>query len=367
MEAEATQIETINEEFSLDEKISIYERALEKGSFIEHRELGEIPLLNKDEEIEFAKRIENGGKKFKEYFLIANLGLVTMVAKDFYKKNSKEYNFQEKCLMQEGAIGLMFAINKFDYKEGYRFSTFAVLCIEQKIRREANNQGRSIRLPEGFARQLWEFKKRYHEYYKEFVTEPTIEEMAEKMDITTKKAQFLQEQLEQTILSIDKPLSNEYGEFNWNDIIQDRNFGIPEEIVLKKIYSEEIIQIIEKLEPREKYIIKKRYGFSNSEPKSLDAIGKKFGLTRERIRQIEERALDKIKIRLIQQEPLMIEEVLNKFSEKEKGVLKTIFNVKNNISKRKIGEIYGLTTNEVKKLERKGLKEIVGHYIKNMT
>jgi len=337
MEAEATQIETINEEFSLDEKISIYERALEKGSFIEHRELGEIPLLNKDEEIEFAKRIENGGKKFKEYFLIANRGLV------------------------------MFAINKFDYKEGYRFSTFAVLCIEQKIRREANNQGRSIRLPEGFARQLWEFKKRYHEYYKEFVTEPTIEEMAEKMDITTKKAQFLQEQLEQTILSIDKPLSNEYGEFNWNDIIQDRNFGIPEEIVLKKIYSEEIIQIIEKLEPREKYIIKKRYGFSNSEPKSLDAIGKKFGLTRERIRQIEERALDKIKIRLIQQEPLMIEEVLNKFSEKEKGVLKTIFNVKNNISKRKIGEIYGLTTNEVKKLERKGLKEIVGHYIKNMT
>jgi RNA polymerase sigma factor (sigma-70 family) len=369
MEAEAKQIEINNKYFSLDEKIEIYEETLQKCSFDPETELPKIPLLTKNEEIEFAQKIEEGNERYKDYFLLANLRFVAKKANDYYQVTSKKHNLEKRDLFQYGTIGLMKAIEKFDYKKGNRFTTYAGWWINSHISRAIVEKGHAIRKPVPFAEKLASFRKQSELLYKESFQEPSIIKIANRMGISVKEANFLKDKEKENIISLDKPIHSEHDSQFWQDKIEDTVFDNPEKVALRKAYQKEIRETVEKLNPEEKHIIKERFGFNGNVGKSLEEIGKEFGLTRERIRQKEEQILEKIKITLIQQEPLMIKEVLEKFPEKEKNLLEVIFNLrkKNSMTNKKIGEIFGLSANEVKKLERKSLKEIVGHYVKDMS
>ena len=367
MDAEKIPIKEEKQELTFEEKCEIYDQTLQKGCIISNAELRKLPLLNKEEEIEVAQRIEQGEKQFKKYFFLANLRLVAKKAGEHYRSRGRHHCFEEDDFMQEGTFGLMKAIEKFDYKKGYKFSTYASWWIDQSMKRAIDESGKMIRFPVGFTEKLIKYKKTHEILIKELSREPTIEEIAEEMEISLEKANDLKNKSKQTIISIDKSATDEDGDHYWKSRLEDINEKDPEEIVSQESNKQAIEDILDNLKPREKEIIEARFGFYNNKPQSLDAIGQKYGLTRERIRQIEARVLTKIKTTLVHKENKTTIQIIENFSPTEKKVLGLRFGLINGkpIEKKFVALELGLSTKEIDIIEKKGLKEMASYYLKD--
>lgn len=250
------------------------------------KSIGEIDLLTPDEEVTLAKQIEQGDKRARDKLMEANLRLVVSVARTYMGRG---LTFLE--LIQEGNIGLMSAVDKFDWRRGFKFSTYAMWWIRQGMTRAISDQSRTVRLPVHINEALSKFKKARSQLSNNDSHEPTDEEIAKFMGIKPKRASELKELLKST-LSLDEQLDEDttfmdFLEYKDDDPIED---------ITKEKAKKELTKALDILDKREQLIIKGRFGIDNKEPKTLDDIGRELGVTRERIRQIENQALEKLSL-----------------------------------------------------------------------
>lgn len=248
------------------------------------RDIGKTPLLTKEEEIELAIRIEGGDDEAKKKLCESNLRLVVSIAR---KHLNQGLAFLD--LIQEGNLGLMKAVKKFDYTKGYKFSTYATWWIRQAIKRAIADYARTIRIPVHMVETINKMKRISKELEQEYGREPTSEEIAKEMGISVKKVQEIK------LISID-PVSlatpvGEEEDSELGDYIPDENLLSPEEAADNAACREALKKALDTIKPRERDVLKLRVGFDDWNPRTLDDIGKVFGVTRERIRQLEAKGL----------------------------------------------------------------------------
>ncbi|MCL6582118.1 MAG: sigma-70 family RNA polymerase sigma factor [bacterium] len=252
------------------------------------KEIGKVPLLDKNEEIELAKRIAQGDQEAKELLIKANLRLVVSIAKKYINSGLPFLD-----LVQEGNIGLMKAVEKFDYRKGCKFSTYAIWWIRQSITRALADKGRTIRIPVHTLDAIKNMMKSHQRLTQEMKKEPTIAEIAADMGVSVQKIHELIGIIKNPI-SVETPI-DELGNYNIVDYIEDKNSASPIDTVFDVNLIEQIQKVLKTLTKREKTIIEMRYGIGTHKEQTLEEIGKYFHLTRERIRQIEEKALQRLK------------------------------------------------------------------------
>ena len=281
------------------------------------REMSKVPLLNKEQEVSLAKRYEAGraaaedlikqdkkisaekrsvledvvedGLLAREHLIKANTRLVISVAKRY---NGRGVPFLD--LIQEGNLGLMKAVEKFDHSRGFRFSTYATWWIRQTITRAIADQGRTIRVPVHMVDRIRVMYKRIHEIEQKLGREPTIEELSESLDIPQDKVEWMI-QVSWLPLSLESPINDGEEESELGNFIEDRDTPSPSQKVYSKLLSEKIDEILDSLPYREARILRLRFGLENGRFYTLEEVGRKFGLTRERIRQIETNALRQLR------------------------------------------------------------------------
>jgi RNA polymerase primary sigma factor len=252
------------------------------------REIGKVPLLTTDEEVALAKRIEKGDLDAKQKLIKANLRLVVSIAKKFTGKNLSLLD-----LIQEGNIGLFRAVEKFDYHKGYKFSTYATWWIRQAITRSLADQSRTIRIPVHMVENINRFQQVERRLVQDLGREPLPEEIAAEMSEELEKINHIIKISQETI-SLGTPVGDDSEDSVLEDFIEDQKTVTPDRAAALEILRDYVRQVISELTPREQKVLEMRFGLKDGVSHTLEEVGKEFDVTRERIRQIEAKALEKI-------------------------------------------------------------------------
>lgn len=277
-------IENISDRYAFDEDVFENDDPMK----IYLREIGDVRLLNIDEEIELAKRIEAGDEIAKKILSEANLRLVVSIAKRYTGRG-----MQLLDLIQEGNIGLMKAVEKYDYRKGYKFSTYATWWIRQAITRAIADQSRTIRIPVHMVETMNRLHRAAKQLQQELNREPTMEEIAKRMQMPVDKIQEIY-RFSQEPVSLESPIGDEEDN-HLGDFIKDERVLVPSEAAVRTLLQEEIEDALSSLSEREAEVLRLRFGIRGGPGMTLEEVGKQFHVTRERIRQIETKALRKLR------------------------------------------------------------------------
>lgn len=255
------------------------------------REIGKIPLLNAEEELALAQRVVAGDKKAKDKMAEANMRLVVSIAKRY---SGRGLDFLD--LIQEGNTGLLRAVEKFDPDKGFKFSTYATWWIRQAITRAIADQARTIRIPVHMVETINKLLRTQRRMTQELNREPTIEELAKELEMEPEKVEYVIK-IKQDITSLDAGVGRDGDDEDsvLRDFIEDEDSATPEESATSQLLKEQVQSILSSLSDREQKIIKMRFGLENGKSHTLEEVGQEFAVTRERIRQIEAKALAKLR------------------------------------------------------------------------
>ena len=264
-------------EGSLDDSVKMY-----------LKDIGRVPLLSAEREVELAKRMEEGDEEAKRVLSEANLRLVVSIAKRYVGRG-----MQFLDLIQEGNLGLMKAVEKFDYRKGFKFSTYATWWIRQSITRAIADQARTIRIPVHMVETINKQVRATRQLLQKLGREPSPEEIAEFIGSTPERVREIQK-IAQDPVSLETPIGEEE-DSHLGDFIEDSNAAATAEVAEANMLREQLISVLSTLTPREEKVLRLRYGIDDSHPRTLEEVGKEFNVTRERIRQIEAKALRKLR------------------------------------------------------------------------
>ncbi|MFN2363459.1 MAG: RNA polymerase sigma factor RpoD [Halarsenatibacteraceae bacterium] len=254
------------------------------------KEMGKVDLLTKEEEVELAQRIEAGDDQARQELTEANLRLVVSIAKKYVGQGMSFLD-----LIQEGNKGLMKAVEKFDYTKGYKFSTYATWWIRQSITRSLADQARTIRIPVHMVETMNKLKRVEKRLNKELDREPTPEEIGEEMDMDPEKVLEVKKlTINQQPASLDTPIGEE-NDSQLKDFIEDQDSPSPDLLASSELLKDQLDNVLDTLTDREKRVIELRYGLEDGRQRTLEEVGTEFGVTRERIRQIQAKALRKLR------------------------------------------------------------------------
>jgi len=252
------------------------------------KEIGKVPLLSADEEIELAKRMEHGDTEAKRRLAEANLRLVVSIAKRYVGRGMLFLD-----LIQEGNLGLIKAVEKFDYRKGYKFSTYATWWIRQAITRAIADQARTIRIPVHMVETINKLIRVSRQLLQELGREPHPEEIAKEMNMSVEKVREIMK-ISQEPVSLETPIGEEE-DSHLGDFIPDDDAPAPAEAAAFTLLKEQLIDVLDTLTPREEKVLRLRFGLDDGRARTLEEVGKEFNVTRERIRQIEAKALRKLR------------------------------------------------------------------------
>ena len=274
--AEALDL-SVPEGISIDDPVRMY-----------LKEIGKVPLLTAEEEIEIAKRLEEGDESAKQKLAEANLRLVVSIAKRYVGRGMLFLD-----LIQEGNLGLIKAVEKFDYRKGFKFSTYATWWIRQAITRAIADQARTIRIPVHMVETINKLIRVSRQLLQEYGREPTPEEIAKEMGISESKVREIIK-IAQEPVSLETPIGEEE-DSHLGDFIPDDDAPAPAEAASFTLMKEQLMDVLDTLTPREEKVLRLRFGLDDGHQRTLEEVGKEFNVTRERIRQIEAKALRKLR------------------------------------------------------------------------
>ena len=252
------------------------------------KEIGRIPLLSSEEEIELAKRMEEGDEEAKKKLSEANLRLTVSIAKRYSGRG-----MQFLDLIQEGNLGLIKAVEKFDYRKGYKFSTYATWWIRQSITRAIADQARTIRIPVHMVETMNRVNRTSRRLLQEYGREPTPEEIADTMNLPVERVLEISK-ISQEPVSLETPIGEEE-DSHLGDFIQDEHIPVPADEAAHTLLREQLEKVMDTLSEREQKVLALRFGLEDGKPHTLEEVGREFQVTRERIRQIEAKALRKLR------------------------------------------------------------------------
>jgi RNA polymerase primary sigma factor len=253
------------------------------------KEIGKVPLLSAEEEIDLAQRTEQGDKEAKMQLCKANLRLVVSIAKRYAGRKGMLF----LDLIQEGNLGLIKAVEKFDWRKGYKFSTYATWWIRQSITRAIADQARTIRIPVHMVETINKVIRISKQLLQELGREPKPEEIAEEMDLSEEKVREILK-IAQEPVSLETPIGEEE-DSHLGDFIPDDDSPAPAEAAAFSMLKEQLVDVLDTLTPREQNVLRLRFGLDDGRSRTLEEVGKRFDVTRERIRQIEAKALRKLR------------------------------------------------------------------------
>ncbi len=295
VEFDGPAAEDLEDEVDTDEDLLSQEQYFDDASDdsvrLYLRESGKIPLLNAEEELALAQRVVAGEKKAKDKMAEANMRLVVSIAKRY---SGRGLDFLD--LIQEGNTGLLRAVEKFDPDKGFKFSTYATWWIRQAITRAIADQARTIRIPVHMVETINKLLRTQRRMTQELNREPTIEELAKELEMEPEKVEYVMK-IKQDITSLDAGVGRDGDEEDsvLRDFIEDEDSATPEESAASQLLKEQVQDILSTLSDREQKIIKMRFGLENGKSHTLEEVGQEFAVTRERIRQIEAKALAKLR------------------------------------------------------------------------
>lgn len=283
MLADEEEVDVENIDLSVPEGVSI-----EDPVRMYLKEIGKVPLLSAEREIELAQRMEEGDEDAKKELAEANLRLVVSIAKRYVGRGMLFLD-----LIQEGNLGLIKAVEKFDYHKGYKFSTYATWWIRQAITRAIADQARTIRIPVHMVETINKLIRVSRQLLQELGREPTPEEIAEELDMPVERVREILK-ISQEPVSLETPIGEEE-DSHLGDFIQDDNVPVPAEAAAQTLLKEQLDEVLDTLTEREQKVLRLRFGMNDGRARTLEEVGKEFDVTRERIRQIEAKALRKLR------------------------------------------------------------------------